>query len=908
MSENLAVRRTNRICWASRDFRAEIDALEKGRRTGASSKKSVVVLSEHAREFRREAMTSVVSKGSAFIAKYINTKMDTTDVRALSDSLMSNAHLPLDAPNTRTLFVLNLSGCGIGASGMASLARALIENKTISKLNLCGNNLRSQGAKELSGVLRRNTSLRHIDVSLNHLEDAGCDVLCSALSLNTRSALTHLDLSTNDLGPRSARSLAKCIEWTARLKSINIWRNKLGAKIPHESPPTSGANVLLQAFFKHDHLTHLDLRYNYVMGTDVHDLVCAFERQAAEKEAEARERQREAEHQLEDEAAVQPIDGDESHHPTVNNTFVHRNIKCTVDVEYTERVEKEYGVRLKVSFDRKRTLIIADGVSADTLRRLQPFVHLKNSDLARVVGEPHRYRRPLDLSRPLREKTATPPPSAAPHVHVEHEQSGDHVNADVAWEVVPDTTEMQQQHQQLVEVEFRAAASNTDDDDDDDGGFDETSDSGSEKAAQLRIKHKSASSVKQHANVQRPVSAASAATSSAVSATLLPGFGDVASDLFAERPPSSSTRSSRPSTAQSANMRPRSGGHVSASGGDDLAAVPSFEDIDDADICGQMTFLLREMRDILDVIKELSEKGSPSDEDLQRLEDERGNYASTKRDFVNILDGLGGRRVASDDDDGEFVDLVKFMLRVILDEGDLAQNNLNMLTVMMRNLDVDLDEIINDADTLPSLCGAGNERYLDAVLTHYRTLSLVDEEVVPSACFSQSMRIPLVATLLRHENRLRLDDDDVRETLVDILQDFLEDISSAKRLIPKECLDGRYELIELLLAHPRLQLSVEREGPDGDTMFSRVAKDGDVILLDVVLSLRPDVDINRVQGDDTTALIQAVSSRHAEYVKRLLALPGIDVTHKCEAGSALDIAQVMLREHPDVISMIQEKM
>jgi len=67
------------------------------------------------------------------------------------------------------LISLDLSGCGIGVSGMYAIANALKENKNLENINLYRNIFDVDGARSLGKVLAINTTLKSIDIGHNRI-------------------------------------------------------------------------------------------------------------------------------------------------------------------------------------------------------------------------------------------------------------------------------------------------------------------------------------------------------------------------------------------------------------------------------------------------------------------------------------------------------------------------------------------------------------------------------------------------------------------------------------------------------------------------------------------------------------------------------------------------------------------
>jgi ankyrin repeat protein len=91
------------------------------------------------------------------------------------------------------------------------------------------------------------------------------------------------------------------------------------------------------------------------------------------------------------------------------------------------------------------------------------------------------------------------------------------------------------------------------------------------------------------------------------------------------------------------------------------------------------------------------------------------------------------------------------------------------------------------------------------------------------------------------------------------------------------------------------QVDPNKEGPDGQTVFSRAAKEGDITLMKLLLK-ECKIDVNKVVTDTTTPLIQAVVANQLEAVKLLLAQPKINVGYVSQEGSALFLARALFRD------------
>lgn len=79
---------------------------------------------------------------------------------------------------------LDLSGCKLGVSGMASLCAALEKNTSIKTLNLYRNIIDIDGARALKKVLEKNNSLEFLDLSFNRLREKGIIAITDGMKAN----------------------------------------------------------------------------------------------------------------------------------------------------------------------------------------------------------------------------------------------------------------------------------------------------------------------------------------------------------------------------------------------------------------------------------------------------------------------------------------------------------------------------------------------------------------------------------------------------------------------------------------------------------------------------------------------------------------------------------------------------
>lgn len=135
---------------------------------------------------------------------------------------------------------LNLAGnqlCGLDrlgrgtydATGIQALAAALAGSTALTDINLAVNNIGSQGATAIAEALKLgSTALKSINLSFNELDSEAGKALASMLEANT--ALTHLNLDSNNIGNAGAIAIAEALKsGTTALKSIDLSHNRLDA-------------------------------------------------------------------------------------------------------------------------------------------------------------------------------------------------------------------------------------------------------------------------------------------------------------------------------------------------------------------------------------------------------------------------------------------------------------------------------------------------------------------------------------------------------------------------------------------------------------------------------------------------------------------------------------------------------
>ena len=149
----------------------------------------------------------------------------------------------------RTLKYLNLSENSLGRGGTESLS--LLFKTALKELVLTSNFVGPSTAKSIGAALTTNTTLTNLDMSVNELGSAGAESLADALKTN--KTLTKLDLSGNNLGSAAAEFLGAALTTNTTLTYLGLSANNVGS---------AAAESLAVALKTNTTLTKLNLTHN----------------------------------------------------------------------------------------------------------------------------------------------------------------------------------------------------------------------------------------------------------------------------------------------------------------------------------------------------------------------------------------------------------------------------------------------------------------------------------------------------------------------------------------------------------------------------------------------------------------------------------------------------------------------
>ena len=176
-------------------------------------------------------------------------QQDTVEVLGLAGSCIGPAGAAEVADYisfSSALTSLDLTLTLIGASGAKALAGALKVSSALKNLNLACNKIDVEGAKALAGALG-SSALKKLDLSFNKIDAEGASALGQGLRDNNTlqeldltcccigaagaqglaeglfsSALTDLELSSNEIGPAGAAALAGALKVNFALTNLNL--------------------------------------------------------------------------------------------------------------------------------------------------------------------------------------------------------------------------------------------------------------------------------------------------------------------------------------------------------------------------------------------------------------------------------------------------------------------------------------------------------------------------------------------------------------------------------------------------------------------------------------------------------------------------------------------------------------
>ena len=329
--------------------------------------------------------------------------------------------------------------------------------------------------------------------------------------------------------------------------------------------------------------------------------------------------------------------------------------------------------------------------------------------------------------------------------------------------------------------------------------------------------------------------------------------------------------------------------------------------VKDETIDAKLNRVMEGVRQHWGLIRRQSQMGSPSDAQLKEMEKERLRLEKVKKDAAKEINSWGTCLSLMRPDD-ILEDFGDFLDRLVL-ETDARGGNLELVKTCLTHFSpaVNFPAMISEKQWIINSAADGSIGYIELFLCAPGVSDVIRDdvqEIVQTACYNQSCRIPLVNTLFKYDTNV-LKFEKHKEELDDVWQEFFVDIASSKKAIPREDRSGRMEVLTKLVMHPHIVINYESEGADGDSIFTRAANEGDLDVLRLLLEKNKIKNVNAVLSDNCTALIRATFRNHVACVKLLLLQPGIDKSHACSEGTALQLAKTLQRD-PQIIAALSK--
>jgi Ran GTPase-activating protein (RanGAP) involved in mRNA processing and transport len=182
------------------------------------------------------AYKNISEEGMKILGAFLGDSTTLIDLNLSRNPIISNqgvvAFCEAASGDTLTtsssLRTINLSECQIGAQGMESLAKLLIQTTGCTTLGLSSNPLGPLSCSSLVSLLQEG-NLQSLQLASCELGDAGVTSLCQTIKACT--GLRILDLSDNGIGAEGANEFAKSLQgdcWKA-MKELKLANNSIGS-------------------------------------------------------------------------------------------------------------------------------------------------------------------------------------------------------------------------------------------------------------------------------------------------------------------------------------------------------------------------------------------------------------------------------------------------------------------------------------------------------------------------------------------------------------------------------------------------------------------------------------------------------------------------------------------------------
>jgi hypothetical protein len=305
-----------------------------------------------------------------------------------------------------------------------------------------------------------------------------------------------------------------------------------------------------------------------------------------------------------------------------------------------------------------------------------------------------------------------------------------------------------------------------------------------------------------------------------------------------------------------------------------------------------MTEIVTEIQNRKSLIRTLCEKGSPSDEDLARIEREKQSLFTYKQQSAKKMLALTEAVIPTADQHNAFTEF----LEQLIYESDSIPGNAELFRAFLSRVAMDYPTILDERGLVAVSACDGSMEYL-------RTMMAIPQirfdimDLLSSCFFNQTLRIPLALEILKHHPQV-FDLATVADELQPTWQEFFEDVASTKRAMPREDRTGRLQLVERMLSlKDVVPLDIESDGNDGRSILIRAAAEGDLEVMTLLLQHCEVQNVNEPKLAGLTVFLAAVIGNNLEVIKLLQGkFPTLDLQVVSENGNAMDLATSLGRD------------
>ena len=308
------------------------------------------------------------------------------------------------------------------------------------------------------------------------------------------------------------------------------------------------------------------------------------------------------------------------------------------------------------------------------------------------------------------------------------------------------------------------------------------------------------------------------------------------------------------------------------------------------------------MQSLRDQVQVLSTIGSPTDDDLDMMDQRKASYDAVKLELADALKTCSSFEATIPLSAADKVEWSNELV-AITEEGDERTGSVELVRAMLTYLGpATFRDTIGTTDVFINQCVDGNYLFLEQLLQYTSTFEgLYDVvDLVASACFSQtSQKVAIISLLLA-----KLDLAPYQEDLQDVMTDLFCELIDPPDTLRRSSVDtdmqeqerqhaadtkARHTLMTTMLSHPHLSLALTVENA-----FVNCCKAGEPYVLKLLLEHIPYiVQPTQLLDDGTAPILHAIRQEHDSFLEELVKLPGVDLDVNMVPGTPLGIARAL---------------